>query len=55
MKKMFAVVVTGAVVLGSMAMAMTSSTERVDEARVQEQIDARLLQLLVKARTAHAP
>ena len=50
MNKFFAVLVAGAVAVGSVAMATTTSVERADEARVNAQIDARLHQLLLAAR-----
>lgn len=58
MHRVFAVVVTLAVVVGSVARAMTlvEAETRADEARVEAKIDARLRQLLHKAhQQAHAP
>lgn len=48
MKKLIAVLAVGAVVLSGVAMGM--SQQEVDEAKVQEKIDARLHDLLVQAR-----
>lgn len=53
MKKSLAMVALAAMVLGSVSMAMSSPapvTEKVDEARVQAQIDARLHAVLLELR-----
>jgi|CXWL01.1.fsa_nt_gi hypothetical protein len=53
MKKSLALVGLAALVLGSVSMAMSSSapvSEKVDEARVQAQIDARLHAVLLDLR-----
>jgi hypothetical protein len=54
---MFAVVVTAAVVVGTVARAMTAQVteEKADQALVEAKIDARLRQLLIQARTAQQP
>ncbi len=51
MHRLFAVVVTAAVVVGSVAKAMTikESEMRADQAQVEAKIDARLRQLLIQA------
>ena len=49
MKKMFAVVALAAVVVGSVAMGMSSSPQ-MNDAQVQAQIDGRLHEVLVKMR-----
>lgn len=55
MKKMISVMAVGALVLGSMAMAMTRSAgETIDQSQVDAKIDARLRDLLVAARNGHA-
>lgn len=53
MKKMIAVMAFGALVLGSVAMAMSvSADEPIDQAQVDAKIDARLHDLLLAARSS---
>jgi hypothetical protein len=56
MHRLFAVVVTAAVVVGTVARAMTAqeAEQKADAALVEAKIDARLRQLLVQARASHA-
>jgi hypothetical protein len=55
MHRLFAVVVTAAVVMGSVARAMTISEAetRADEAKVEAKSDSRLRQLMHQARGQH--
>jgi hypothetical protein len=55
MKKMIAMLAVGGVVLSGVAMGMSEQSRKVDEAQVQAKIDARLHDLLVKARIERQP
>ncbi|MBS1152316.1 MAG: hypothetical protein H6Q89_4014 [Myxococcaceae bacterium] len=50
MKKLIAMLAVGGAVLSGVAMGMSSHAQQIDDAQVQAKIDARLHDLLVKAR-----